>query len=529
MATTNNERVPSELDCTNLATEWQIWKRNFMVYMISSGKSAQAETTKIATFIWLVGTQGANIYNSIFPNDGTTDALLGTQNTVRQVPAVVARPAADGNPAVAAVPAREENVVVQRTLDEVLQAFDRHCIPQKNVAMESYKFNGIMQKEKQSFAEFETELRTQLRRCEFSCTCGVSFGDRMLRDRIITGVFDKKLQLKLLDGRDEALTRVIEVCKTFEAANANKGILHNKPTVSSIVTSSESTVYAINRASNQYCYNCGDQWTPKHAEVCKAKGQTCKCCSKIGHFQRMCRQKSKKSYNNNNSSRNNSNNNGGGSNAKQNISSVNWGDQNGESLVNNKSLTRTQHDGNKTCKSFIFRINSVNAKWTKEYIVGDRLSEGVTFKLDSGSDANCIPLLVVRKLKVPISNRNNNYTVFDYNNNLIKIYGTVELKCTDRKTGSTHFTEFIVVSNENEPILGLNTCREWKLIKRMDIDTVDIISCTSGGKQKFVEQNWDLFHGTGKFPGKFSIHLKTDSKPILHYKKRIPLALQEKL
>lgn len=171
MANTNEQRLPVELDCTNLATEWPIWKRNFNVYMIASGKSTQAEVTKIATFIWLVGTQGANIYNTLFPNDGSNDQLLGTQRITRHVDAVAAVPAANGFPAQPAVAAHDIEDVVQRTLVEVLQAFDRHCIPLKNVAMESYKFNGIFQKEKQKFADFETELRTQLRRCDYTCTC----------------------------------------------------------------------------------------------------------------------------------------------------------------------------------------------------------------------------------------------------------------------------------------------------------------------------------------------------------------------
>lgn len=240
----NIERVPSQLDCTNLSTEWPIWKRNFSVYMISSGKAAEPEATKIATFIWLVGTHGAEIYNALFPNDGSVDMLLGTERVNRNVPAV------------GEVAAHVVVDITQRTLAQVLQRFDEHCIPQRNVAMESLKFNGIVQKDKQSFAEFETDLRTQLRRCGYTCTCGVSYEDRMLRDRIIVGVHDKKLQLKLLDGRDETLTRVIELCKTFEAATANKTLLDNKPTVASIVTSLEPNARQANRPN--VCFNCGD-------------------------------------------------------------------------------------------------------------------------------------------------------------------------------------------------------------------------------------------------------------------------------
>lgn len=197
-----NERAPQELDCANLANEWPNWKRNFLVYMIASGKSTEPETIKIANFIWLVGTRGANIYNTLYPNDGSQNSLLGT--------------------------VRAGDAIIQRTLDEVLDKFDQHCLPQRNVTMESYKFNMIAQKERQPFTEFETELRTQLRHCEFKCECGKSYENRMLRDRIIVGIHDTKLQLKLLDGRDEELVRVIDTCKTYEAANANKGILNAK-------------------------------------------------------------------------------------------------------------------------------------------------------------------------------------------------------------------------------------------------------------------------------------------------------------
>ena len=335
----NNERVPAPLDCTDLANDWSTWKRSFMVYMIASGKSAETEATKIATFIWLIGAQASNIYNSLFPNDGTEESLLGTQRIGHIVPADE-----ENN-----IAAHVEQVVVQRTLNDVLQRFDEHCIPQKNVTMESYVFNTTVQKEKESFGEFETRLRTQIRRCDYICTCGVSYEDRMLRDQIIIGVSNKQLQTKLIDGHNYTLAIVTEKCKSFEATSANKNLLERKTTISTIITSDEPAVHTINR----FCFNCGETWTPKHVESCKAKGQTCKCCGKTGHFQRMCRRKT-----------HNNNNNGSVNNARRNVSALNWADQ-GKSLDNNKMLTRTHSNKN---HKFNFRINSVKSKWTKEYM-----------------------------------------------------------------------------------------------------------------------------------------------------------------
>lgn len=198
----SNERLPPELDCANLAKGWPMWKRTFLMYMMATGKSAKTEPEKVATFLWLIGSQAMEIYNTLFPNDGTTDGILGNQNAVI-VPADVQPVDANENAqlnqnAAAVVPNANNN---PRTLDDVLKAFDGYCIPKKNILMESFKFHNIVQKEKQPFVEFETELRKQIEFCEYKLD-GKSYNERMLKERIVIGVHDNKLQLKLLEGKD---------------------------------------------------------------------------------------------------------------------------------------------------------------------------------------------------------------------------------------------------------------------------------------------------------------------------------------
>lgn len=69
--------IQKRLDCSNMAAEWTKWKQNFMVWMIATGKMEKSKKNKMATFIWLVGEQGAVIYNTLFPNDGTQNSMLG--------------------------------------------------------------------------------------------------------------------------------------------------------------------------------------------------------------------------------------------------------------------------------------------------------------------------------------------------------------------------------------------------------------------------------------------------------------------
>lgn len=178
-------RLPSELDCSNLAKDWLTWKSTFCMYMHANGKLKESEDVKIATFLWLVGPKAVEIYNTLFPNDGSTEQVLGMGRSADT----------------------ERDGTGGESARSLAHALDEYCIPKKNVAMESFKYNTITQKEKQPFSEFETELRTQIRYCEFNCSCGKSYNDRMLQDRIILGIYDKTLQLKLLDGKDEPLSQ----------------------------------------------------------------------------------------------------------------------------------------------------------------------------------------------------------------------------------------------------------------------------------------------------------------------------------
>lgn len=78
--------------------------------------------------------------------------------------------------------------------------------------METYKFNNIIQADGQPFIEFETQLRKQIQSCDFDCTCGEKYEERMLRDRIIIGINDKRLQLKLLESKNKKLEDVLNEC-----------------------------------------------------------------------------------------------------------------------------------------------------------------------------------------------------------------------------------------------------------------------------------------------------------------------------
>lgn len=479
-----SKRAIRELDCSMIATEWPTWKQEFIMYLIATGKFSVPEKTKIANFLWLVGRKGSQIYNTLYPNDGTQDSMLGTTTV-------------NGD-------------VQQRKIEQVLKKFDYFCLRQRNTAMESYKFNMIAQKERQPFSEFETELREQVRHCNFICECGKSYEDRILRDRVIIGVQDKKLQLKLLDGRGEQLSKVTETCKAYEVANIHKGILEGKQVIT-IIKEDEATINAINRV----CFNCRGPWKFGHKDECKAKDITCHRCEKKGHFQRMCRKQKNQQHE-----------------AKIAFEKKN---KNGVTMVGagNRQQQGTKIDGYGDKLKFNknhFRINSIGLKhkrWTKEYQIGEKK---VRFKLDCGSDVKCVQLKLLEDLKKSTNLKFNikphEFSVFDYNGNRINIHGKVKLPCYNLKLKTERSINFVIKADSCEPILGLETCEMLGLIKRLDVNSIED---QDRKRDSAIELYKDVLNGIGKFPGSFKIQLIKDAKPVLHYKKRIPSSLTDKL
>lgn len=553
MANVLEGRLPQQLDCSNLAKEWPKWKQQFHIYMIANNKNAEPEQNKIATFLWLIGERGVQIYNTLFPNNGDVESMFGVPAAAAagaNVPAENAPAGAGGN----AAGGEENNAGGEpqpqaRSLVEVITAFDGYCLPRKNVAMEAFKFNMIVQKEKQSFADFETALRTQLGYCEFEClTCHSSYADRMLRDRIIIGVQDKKLQLKLLDGKDEPLARIVETCKVFEAAAENKQLLDRKTPLTEINAVAEQATQGGNEVAavkgGPMCYNCGQPYNGRHRRYCPANNVNCDSCGRRGHFMKFCRTSKSSSNNRSSGVSEQGNSHRAAGNQRSNVHraaaaaassskdqrdvnttvhSVNWADAgnrtgSGESSVETKGFL-----------DYYFRVNSntqedaKTLRWTKCYHIQNW---PVHFKLDTGADVNCIPLKYVKQMNIPIV-KSSSFKVVDYSSNKIQIHGQVRLSCFDRERNTTHAAKFLVVDDSFEPLLGLSSCVAFGLIKRLH--SIDSVSEFPSTRESFVDQNIDVFDGLGKFPGLCTIVLKEGSVPTLHYKKRIPLSLHDRL
>ncbi|XP_044757726.1 uncharacterized protein LOC123315889 [Coccinella septempunctata] len=164
-------RLPPVMDFSgNMARNWSLWKQKFQMYMLAADKDEASEQVKVAILLNLIGDEGVEIYNTF---------KLQIEKT---------------------------------TLKGVMDNFEKHCQPKKNVVYERYKFLSCNQKEGQSMGSFITELKTMVKNCEYESE------EEMVRDKIVMGIRDNGVRERLLQTEVLSLRKAIDVCQIAEVS-----------------------------------------------------------------------------------------------------------------------------------------------------------------------------------------------------------------------------------------------------------------------------------------------------------------------
>lgn len=366
-------------------------------------------------------------------------------------------------------------------LESVLKEFRQHCVAKKNLSLETFKFQQIKQQTDQRFEEFHLELKKQAAECEFQCThCKKSFEERMMRDQIVAGVRDERLRLRLFDKQGITVDEMVNHCKNFEESHRNLKVIEKEPE-----KEPNYNVDIVNKA----CYGCGhNPWTFAHKEICPMRDVVCYSCNAKGHRQATCKK----------------------------------GRAGGEARARGRGyFPRSVNRDVKAVDQFNAGVWEIMSKgrrlFMKNYQVNNNIIE---FKLDTGAQANLIPIRFVKG-----NIQRTNVRLLDYQKGEITNFGEVLLDCVDCKSNKKYTATFIVVENHRQPIIGEDSCVDFNVIRRLDVDRVQVET----PEEKFMKDNAQVFQGLGKLPGKVSIQLKENSKPVVHYRKRFPLSLLEKL
>ena len=142
--------------------------------------------------------------------------------------------------------------------------------------------------------DYISELRALARYCNFGATL-----EDMLRDRIVCGINNEKLQQHLLGKAKLTYKKALELAQSSEAAALNvkepqkAGARPGK--VELTWTAGGDSVHQVHKLASApptkgspiTCYRCGKQG--HLATKCKFKDAVCNFCGKKGHLQRVCK------------------------------------------------------------------------------------------------------------------------------------------------------------------------------------------------------------------------------------------------
>ena len=179
-----------------------------------------------------------------------------------------------------------------KSYDELIAAMRQYFEPQPSEIMQRFKFHTRSRKPGETVAEFVSELRAIAKDC--------NFGNReqlelMLRDRIVCGIANEKIQSKLLSEKSLTYQTAMSLAQSMEIAERNVKELQRVTTMEQTASGVDKTVNKVeeSKPKNQArpCYRCGkDGHAPT---VCRFKEVTCYNCGKLGHLMAVCRKEKK--------------------------------------------------------------------------------------------------------------------------------------------------------------------------------------------------------------------------------------------
>ena len=227
----------------NIPEKWKTWKSDLNLYLQATEAHTKENLIKSSILLHCIGKPGYDIYSTfVFEDDAQ-----------------------------------------KMNYDVVINKFDEYFKPKKNVTIQRFKFLTARQDDDESFDNFVTRVRRLSEECEF----GNQVQNPLIKDIIIIGIRDKKLQEALLKDGDIDLNKVIKQGRAREAAK-----LHVKD-MNKSRTSEKATVDRLQAFNTAYITNCKYCRGNHKKGSCPAYGRQCHNCQRIGHFSKSCKQKRK--------------------------------------------------------------------------------------------------------------------------------------------------------------------------------------------------------------------------------------------
>ena len=158
-----------------------------------------------------------------------------------------------------------------KSYEDLAKLLQDHFMPKPSAIVQRFKFNTRSQQPGETIAMFLAELRHLFEQCEFGITL-----DEMLRDRLVCGVRDIRIQRRLLAEPKLTLKRTLDLALATEAADKDASEIQKADGQGGDASVNKVDV-KVNKGSDVKCSHCGGNHYPKS---CHFKDAKCYCCCK---------------------------------------------------------------------------------------------------------------------------------------------------------------------------------------------------------------------------------------------------------
>ncbi|UYV84945.1 K02A2.6-like [Cordylochernes scorpioides] len=369
---------------------------------------------------------------------------------------------------------------------EMLDMLTNHFKPFKNTIQRRNAFFTCVQKEKQGIMEFVTELKHLAQECEFE-----NLTESLIRDRLIIGILDREVKIKLLEDPQLTLPRAISIAVISESTCSQVASLNEQKMIEKIekrnwvkdtirMENAEAGPSGINPRRERIiepCKLCGQRH--KYGK-CPAYGKKCNACGKTNHFSVVCRTK-----------------------RIRNLLAESEAEESCDEINLNEVAVKTVRSD----------------KWSAVIIINGKKT---TVHLDTGAQINVLPHKVINQWPSRPEIRPTSLKAFAYGNTELPIVGKCNVLCQyGEKKG---MFEFIVADVEAQTLITGDTCEKLEILRRINhINTDEMKLCSE--TQKILEQYHEVFQGVGLINSECKIYTKPEYSPVQVPPRRIPTSL----
>ncbi|UYV75756.1 K02A2.6-like [Cordylochernes scorpioides] len=225
-------KPPSQFELTlNNAEAWETWKYTFLLYSDAIQLETKPVKQQRAILLHNIGDDALNIYKTF----GLQEALT--------------------NP----------------TITDILEKFDNHFKPFKNVIYRRYNFFSEVQEKNQSFDDF-TKVKNKAVDCDFG-----DLTESLIRDRIVLGVLDKNLTERYLQDPDLTLSKAIDLGRAAESSRTQLKEIKEEVTVNKLssykeTSSNKNTEHKFAKKNHKFFKACGKCASKHNYGNCPAYG-----------------------------------------------------------------------------------------------------------------------------------------------------------------------------------------------------------------------------------------------------------------